>query len=589
MLKMWRKLDIFLDNHLPLLGLFLTITILRIPNFFEPYWYGDEGIYLTIGTAMRHGEKLYSQIIDHKTPLIYYLAMVPSQLDFRILNFVAMIIATFAFWLLAKKLFQNQKIAFLSSFLFVLGTTLPAFEGNIPNGELFVMTFFLIGTLFLTKTHYFEKFISERPHSTNPGMREYILLLLSGVFFSLGILTKVPAIFDVAAFLSIGWFSLTLSLKKLSFTSASLKSIREVVLQEAALVVGIVLPILLSIVYFILRGSGKAYLDFGLLYNFRYAGEWSLPFNHPFLLFLFTLKGKLLLTAIWFILLTIAQKFWHFSHRFVFISGWFALALFGSLLSNRPYPHYFLQIFPALSLLIGFILVEIFSHGKEFISKIELVLSILAFTVLVSVVLLLQVKPYPTWSYYSRFVALMTKRITPEAYRNSFNEVMADNYAAAKIIQTDKNPKMFIWGTNPMLYALTQKDPVGRFTVAFHIFDFNAEKETYDAVTAAKPTYIVVMKGERDLPGLSEFLTSYYIPNQEFDHFVLWKRWQTQGESLAPQPKLLTPGKSSSVTRSSSPASTASPVAPMGKNNNQNKTIPTPTPNPNSQKPEKSK
>ena len=48
--------------------LFLMFLILRIPSLFEPYWYGDEGIYLVLGQAIRKGVTLYSHIHDNKPP-----------------------------------------------------------------------------------------------------------------------------------------------------------------------------------------------------------------------------------------------------------------------------------------------------------------------------------------------------------------------------------------------------------------------------------------------------------------------------------------------------------------------------------------
>ncbi len=77
-----KKIDIFLDKQTGLfLNLFLLV-ILRIPNFFEPYWYGDEAIYLSVGNALNKGGLLYTTIIDHKTPLIYQFARVPNQFIF---------------------------------------------------------------------------------------------------------------------------------------------------------------------------------------------------------------------------------------------------------------------------------------------------------------------------------------------------------------------------------------------------------------------------------------------------------------------------------------------------------------------------
>ncbi|PIV07387.1 hypothetical protein COS53_02565, partial [Candidatus Shapirobacteria bacterium CG03_land_8_20_14_0_80_35_14] len=52
----------------------ILFFLLRLPSLFEPYWYGDEGVYLALGQGIRHGLTLYSQIYDNKPPAIYYLA-----------------------------------------------------------------------------------------------------------------------------------------------------------------------------------------------------------------------------------------------------------------------------------------------------------------------------------------------------------------------------------------------------------------------------------------------------------------------------------------------------------------------------------
>ncbi len=77
--KTIKKIDLFLDQQTALFINLFLLVLLRIPNFFEPYWYGDEAIYLTVGNALNHGGKLYTTIIDHKTPLIYHLPEYPTN------------------------------------------------------------------------------------------------------------------------------------------------------------------------------------------------------------------------------------------------------------------------------------------------------------------------------------------------------------------------------------------------------------------------------------------------------------------------------------------------------------------------------
>ncbi len=134
---------------------------------------------------------------------------------------------------------------------------------------------------------------------------------------------------------------------------------------------------------------------------------------------------------------------------------------------------------------------------------------------------------YPTKAYYSRWIKLVRGQITPAEYNQEFDYLMADNYKAAKLIRSSEDNSLFIWGTNPMLYALSDKMPTGRFTVSFHIKDFNAYDETYADLVADAPKYIVVMNNETGaFPQFYSYLQSNYIPNTQFDNFVVWSNLQ---------------------------------------------------------------
>lgn len=515
-------LDTYLDKQTPILLLLILVLALRLPNLFEPYWYGDEGIYLTLGQSMNKGALLYTEIIDHKTPLIYYLARVQTQLNFRILNIVWMMVTTTSFYFLAKKLFSSVKLATFATTFFVILTTLPWFEGHIPNGELFVLGFILTGFLIATKSNYFSTVVENTLQTKN----NFLALFAGGTLVGLGILTKVPAILDLAALLSIGFFT---TLRSTTFV----KTISKTMLQWATIVVGAVTPIVLSILYFIAIGSGKDYLDFGLLYNFRYASSWQLPFTNPVLLFSFTLAGKVLIMGLIILCVTALKKYLKPATQFIFT--WFAAALFATLLSNRPYPHYFIQLIPPLVLVLTVVLqnkIEIFtslfkkSKAALLSSSISLVFATVLIALFVSILFTLKVGLYPVTSYYKNWYKLITRQMSVEEYRQSFNHLMKDNYAATEIITASGTRDLFIWGTNPMLYAQTQTQPTGRFTVSFHIKDFDAFDETYNDLVRKAPPYIVVMKNEDyQFEKLNEYISDNYSPHYaKFDNFVLWKR-----------------------------------------------------------------
>jgi 4-amino-4-deoxy-L-arabinose transferase-like glycosyltransferase len=537
--KLWisfRKLDDFLDRHYVPLALILIVFIFRLPTFAEPYWYGDEAIYLTIGNALRAGEPLYMSIIDHKTPLIYYFAAASiNQFGFRLLGLAAVAISTVAYYYLIRDFLAKRWIRWIALVFFILYTNLPRYEGNIPNGETFVMTFVLLALLAFRKTRLYQSFLqsSKDPESRSfltTNTRNTCWLLLTGVLMGLATLTKVPAVFDFGLLFIVGWFVFTSRL--------SVRALYSTAFQLGIISTGWICMILLSMLYFATRGSLQQYFDFGLLYNFRYAGSWVPQFNSPIVAFFFTLKGKVILLTLWILFLTFFRKY--LSKAFLFAGSWMGLALVAATLSNRPYPHYFQQVFPPLAMVIAVCVVllvravkrckhvketgELYCEPNATHPIVEATGGFVIIAALLITLNLLHVSPYPTVKYYSLFFKLITKQISWETYRDRFDSKLADNYQVAKILLRSPDPEIFIWGNNPLLYAVTGKNPVGRFTVAFHIDDFKAYQETIDAIKERKPTYIVVMKEQPPLPGLTDYLMTEYIPNSEYPTLTVWRR-----------------------------------------------------------------
>jgi len=516
LLSLLQRADRYFDRQTPLLVLFLLILALRLPNFFEPYWYGDEAIYLTLGTALREGGALYTTIIDHKTPLIYYLAMVPNQFYFRLLNLDWMLITTALFFKFAKTLFKKTVWAWLASFIMMLLTTLPWLEGHIPNGELFVMGFVMVGAVLFSKSSVWQGFFASKTESL-PLKKDLLLLAGAGFFMGLGILTKVPAILDVAAFLSIFWlillgqfFNHKSGLRQLSNTFSWL------LMRGLVFVAGLVVPLLISVIYFVAIGSGQDYLDYGLLYNFRYSQSWSLDLGSKLLNFAFSMPGKTIILTTIFILISLNAK--ELKKRTQFISLYFLFTLYSVLLSSRPYPHYFIQMVPALALL----LIDLLQNWRQ-LKTAALHLGLLAMTGYV--MLSLGFKPYSVSDYYEKFYKFATLQISQEEYENSFDGNVKDNRVISKLIADMGVKKIFIWGTNPLLYAQSKTIPTSRFTVSFHIKDFDDQARTFAQIKAEEPKLIVVMKNEYDrFEELEAYLAKYYLPNTNFDKMVVYLR-----------------------------------------------------------------
>lgn len=520
-----KKIDIFLDRHAFLLILFALIIILRIPNFFEPYWYGDEAIYLTLGTALRGGGKLYTTIIDHKTPLIYYLAMVPNQFYFRILNLLWMLVTTGLFFNFAKKLFKKKSWAFLAGLIFIVFTTLPWLEGNIPNGELFVMGFVMAGAMLFSKSSIFINFF-KKEISLKKTWKDGFILLAAGSMMSLGILTKVPALLDTAAFLSIFWLIL---IADFFDANSNFKKFRETfayLLNRALFfAAGLILPIIFSVLYFVIKGQGLDYLDYGLLYNFRYSQSYSIDLGNSLINFAFSMPGKTIILFVIFVLVSLNSK--QLKKRFQFISLYYIFTLYSVLLSSRPYPHYFIQMIPAFALLLTefFISLKEIKKKKLLRSAKSLALGSTLIFLTAYVMLSLGFRPYSSAKYYQQFYKYATGQISKESYENSFDSLIQDNREVSKLIKEMGIKEMFIWGTNPLLYAQTQTIPTSRFTVSFHIKDFNDYDKTFAQIEKDRPKLIIIMKNEtQSFPQLEGYLAKHYLANYQFETMTLYLR-----------------------------------------------------------------
>lgn len=485
----------------------LLVVVLRLPNLFEPYWYGDEGIYLAVGQAMRHGAALYEEIIDHKTPLIYYWAAVAYSLVW--LKVMLLFLSLTGLWFfhnLCQRFMPTAKLVFTTTLVYALLTTVPALEGNIANGELFLMPFILAGVWWLWRrwpttlqVRDWQKFHRE------VRVRQPVL---AGILFSLALLTKVPAGFDFAAIGAFWLFVLPIH-RAGSLTKQWFK-------YGVFLIIGFLIPIGLSIVWFALTGHLGSYLQFGLFYNFRYIEAWGTPFTNPLVIFLTSMKGRLLVLFFGLGILWYLRNKMRLPVLFTFI--WFEFTLFAALLSLRPYPHYFIQIVPPLSLLIGFI----FSEAKLVKGLIGT-----SFLLIWLIFKVLGFHTYPTVAYYTRFIRYVTKQITEESYLASFDAKAPQTYLVAEWLRkhTSRNEKIFIWGNEPMVYALSRRSPAGRFTVAFHIQSFEAWDETMQSLADTQPRYIIdYLHAPDQFPALYNYLKENYLPIERLQNAEIYRR-----------------------------------------------------------------
>jgi len=477
--------------HTPkwLFFLLLAVFILRIPSFFEPYSYGDEMIYLTLGEAIRQNIPLYGGVHDNKPPLLYVIAAVAGSLFwFKAILAIWHIITIFIFWHLGKVLFpKNKRVQIASTVIFALLTTIPSLEGNIANAELFMIGPTMMGFYILLK--YKHRFRN---------------LFFAGVAFSIAALFKVPSISDIPAI--VFYWLIAQKINRVNLIKITKKT--------AFLITGLLTPILITFVWYFFRGALEEYVTAAFLQNVGYLSTWrpsdvQLSFferNSPLL-------ARCIITTFAIIILFVKRR--NLSKQFIFLCAWLILSLFAVTLSERPYPHYLIQSIPAVSFLFSMLL---------FNKTTEQALTVIPLTVFFLVPVYFNFWHYSTTTYYTRFFNFATGKITKDEYFSKFGKNVVRNYKISSFIisTTKKDDKVFVSGDSSAIYALSRRLPPIKYVAGYHIKDFSSDEETVKALRESMPRIIVLLPDATFSPRLTNFVRSHYAKVEVIDGAQIW-------------------------------------------------------------------
>ncbi len=444
----------------------ILFLIFRLPSLFEPYWYGDEGIYLTLGQGIRHGLLLYQQIHDNKPPTLYYMAAFSQTVfGFRLLLTLVMIPTIYFFYRLAKK-FLSPRLAKYSALLFLILTSIPLLEGNIANAEVFM----LLPTILAI-------FIFLNYQKSN------LSLLFSGLLLGVAFTIKVPVAVEFA-FMCL-WLLIfqKFKIKKLLIFSLSFA-----------------FPISLYLIYFALRGALQPFLFAALLQNFGYLSSWSTG-SQQASLSSGSLLGRGVILIIFWLISYFLFRFKKISKEIFFLSAWFFATLFGALLSGRPYPHYLIQVLPSLCLLIFY-----FVKSRFWVSFVFVLFALSLFRY--------KFYFYPVLPYYLNFYNYVIGKKNKDDYQQYFGYDVPQNYLLADKVKSLTTPedRIYVWGDQSYLYPLSDRLPSTKYIVAYHVVDFNAYELTISELKMVTPKLVIYYpQPSRPFPALDNFIADYYV------------------------------------------------------------------------------
>src|SRR3989344_2373963 len=162
-----------LSRHYLILASILFLTfVLRFPSLFEPFWYGDEGIFAAVGRNLNLGGTLYQTAWDNKPPMIYltYAAIFKlfgvSMFWLKLTTAVFVLATTTAIYEIARQVLGKNR-ALLATFIFGFLTSLRLIEGNLALTEIFMILPITLAMLISIKRNF-----------------DYLSLFLAGSLFA---------------------------------------------------------------------------------------------------------------------------------------------------------------------------------------------------------------------------------------------------------------------------------------------------------------------------------------------------------------------------------------------------------------------
>ena len=484
----------FLDRvHVPnwLALILFFVIILRIPSLFEPFYYGDEMIYLTLGEGIKQGIPLYSGLHDNKPPLLYLTAALAGNVFwFRAILVFWSLATIILFWNLSKKLFPNkEKLQKIATIIFSLLTTIPLLEGNTANAENF-----LIGPIIAAFLILFSKKLTAKK------------VFCAGLLFSVAALFKIPAAFDLPVII-VFWIIMGLSKKE---------DFKKIIKNTIYISLGFILPIALTFIWFKFQGAFNEYLVAAFLQNVGYLSTWKDPAikQEPFLV-----KNAALLIRACIVFFGSTAVFLlrkKLSRQFIFLTIWLLFTLFAATLSERPYPHYLVQSLAPVSLLFAILFTQ---------KSVEQSLTIIPLLIFFIVPVYYKYWIYPTTSYYSHFIQFATKQINKTEYFASFSPKTSRNYLIAEFLQQSSQIKdrVFVWSPDsPVIYALSRRLPPIKFVANYHINDFSSKGEIVNLLSKNPAKFIIITPDAPVFPEIIPLLKQKYILINNIEDVSIW-------------------------------------------------------------------
>ena len=459
------------------------VFILRIPSLFEPFWYGDEGIFAAVGHGMNKGQMLYSQTWDNKPPMIYiYYSLIfrlfgESMFWLRLVTAVWVTLTPLVVFDIVRRLWSDRR-GILAVLVFGILASLPVIEGNLALTEILMLlpTSIAFWLILLKNKGLFKNF------------DDVFVYLTAGALLCIAFLFKQMAVFDAVA---AGIIVLTMQEKPIK--------------RATSLVVGFLGVFIVVGSYFLLRGTLGDFIFAAYTYYFIYLSEGP---GLPKYFIVFKILPAAIATGFVF--------YQFFKHRKITLTlamlMWICFALLGSIFSGRPYGHYLVQMILPITLFL--VSLTRWQKMKIFDLSVSLIILASGLYVLNKAFGLNNFQgDVLRTSYYRNFIDFALGEKNYRQYSDSFdhNAYKLKSVSEYLIAKGSADQYIYIWGDYSWAYVLSDAKESSRYITSFHVRGLpNGADEVINSLTKNKPKFIVKTPNAiGDFTELDEFIDKY--------------------------------------------------------------------------------
>ncbi len=526
------------------LWLAVTWLTLGLPTLIYPIG-RDQGVFSYIGQRLFDGSRLYVDLWDVKSPLIYWLyglALEASSSHFigvRIMDMVFAATSAYLVYLLAMNLriIRGQRAGVVAGVLYLAWYYFPNDYRVIANCESYMTPFLLLGMLLIVKANSVQ--------GNKMRTKLWVLWFWGGAALGMTVLFKTTgAVFIGPAVIA-------------AYLIPSNHSVRDRLLLVCAVGLGLVLPLLLGWVYLVRTGAMEDWLFLNLTYLPSYTGvshahgvltELSkvlymirdLISIYPAMVIGVALFGAV---AVKRAFNTDAEGFR--TGRSQYMSLYMVLAfgiIYASIIAVQgKYLHYhFLPLLGPFAVVVAIVALDVIENFR--MAAWSKTIALLA----------LGIGLAHSWKLPQRYFSLGKMLMDSEYNEQYCKELSTGNFPCdvshriGAYLRSESEPgdKLFIWSFEPEIYFLSGLEPSSRFlfNTPFLAGEVASrwKAELMVDLMSSPPDFIVMgvndglplITGERysskeqlkAVAGLAEFINSNYAAIETIGDFIIMKR-----------------------------------------------------------------